>query len=514
MTESVSKEMERDCVKIMLPCFALHFFREMLALCLPVLTSWMIGDMADALLSLDIKTISQRLILFLAAFFADIICQPAVSLWENLLMTRLGFGYGNFIYSKYLRLPFKTAKSIDTATLVQRIDCDTTDYYFILMQKFTRPFTISVYALVLLSAFLKKQFNIAYIFTMLALAALPIIRAKQNTHKRAELKREKLDYEEQREGYEYAAFSSRDFLSGYEIADKYIDRFHKAFLEYSEKTGRRQDSFDAMDSVFGFICTYGVPLGTITAGAALISVGKMGLGTLLAGYLIMPTVTELYSYIEELILQSREEKVIKERLAVFYSEKEKQGAKINEVSEIRLNSVCFSYSEDGREIIKDKSLILPLDENIKIAGANGSGKTTLLGLISGVYQPDSGNITDEDGRELCAKSLRNLISYAEQDGAVFEGTVRENLFSKNENAAVYLYKMGFEKPPGYVITEAGGNLSPGEKKKIILARALAKPSKAIIFDEPANHLDKQGQEALCSLMLQDKRAKILVWHDV
>lgn len=73
MNKNIEKQIERDCVRRMFPCFALHFFREMLELTLPVITSWMIGDMADALLSLDMQRIKGRLAVFIIAFLADVL---------------------------------------------------------------------------------------------------------------------------------------------------------------------------------------------------------------------------------------------------------------------------------------------------------------------------------------------------------------------------------------------------------------------------------------------------------
>ena len=120
MNKNIEKQIERDCVRRMFPCFALHFFREMLELTLPVITSWMIGDMADALLSLDMQRIKGRLAVFIIAFLADVLAQPAVRMWENFLLTRLGYGYGNFMFSKYLHLPMKKAKSLETAAEIGR----------------------------------------------------------------------------------------------------------------------------------------------------------------------------------------------------------------------------------------------------------------------------------------------------------------------------------------------------------------------------------------------------------
>ena len=52
MKSNVNKQIEYDCVYQMWTAFALHFVQEVLALTVPLLTSWMIGDMADALLRL------------------------------------------------------------------------------------------------------------------------------------------------------------------------------------------------------------------------------------------------------------------------------------------------------------------------------------------------------------------------------------------------------------------------------------------------------------------------------
>ena len=196
MNKNTAKQIERDCVRRMFPCFALHFFREMLELTLPVITSWMIGGMADALLNLDMQRIKGRLAVFIVAFLADVLAQPAVRMWENFLLTRLGFGYGNFMFSKYLRLPMKNAKSMETAVVVQRIDTDTTEYYFLLMQRWTRPLTMAVYLAVLVTMLITDSFNPLFVAAILTLAAIPLIRAAFNGKAKARLKDARLDYEE------------------------------------------------------------------------------------------------------------------------------------------------------------------------------------------------------------------------------------------------------------------------------------------------------------------------------
>ena len=515
MKNNINKQIERDCVRQMLPCFALHFFRELLSLTLPVITSWMIGDMADALLSLDMSRIRGRLVIFSIAFLLDVLAQPAVQLWENLLMTRLGFGYGNQMFRRYLKLPMKDARKVDTATLVQRIDTDTTDYYFILMQKWTRPLTMTLYIVVLIVMFVTEKFSPIFIFTMSGLAAIPLLRAAINGKTKAKLKEAKLDYEESREGMEYAIFSARDFLKGFGIGERYIGRMHERYLSYSEKTGTKQDTLDAQDSMFAYLCAYGVPLGVIAVGALLIVSGNMGIGALLAGYLIMPTVTEFYQYFESLILNLHEEKVVRSRLEIFYSEQEDNGSQAFP-KEVRFNNVSFAYSDGEATIFENRDLTLPLSGRVRIIGPNGVGKSTLLALLAGVYIPDGGEITDENGRILDGGSLRSTVSLQEQDGQIFSATVAENLFipdDKLTEAETLLREMGFKKPLSSELSEGGANLSPGEKKKIMLVRSILKPAPVLALDEPLNHLDSKGEEVLIAKLTREKRPIIMVSHN-
>ena len=521
MNKNTAKQIERDCVRRMFPCFALHFFREMLELTLPVITSWMIGGMADALLNLDMQRIKGRLAVFIVAFLADVLAQPAVRMWENFLLTRLGFGYGNFMFSKYLRLPMKNAKSMETAVVVQRIDTDTTEYYFLLMQRWTRPLTMAVYLAVLVTMLITDSFNPLFVAAILTLAAIPLIRAAFNGKAKARLKDARLDYEEKREQLEYGMFSARDFLNGFQIGGRYISRAHGEYARYSEKTGNAQDKMNAMDAMFEYLCTYGVPLGVIAVGALLIAGGNMGVGTLLAGYLIMPTITKFYRYFESLILNHHEEIVVRGRLEIFYSGNEPEDSACGPEGtpdlpkELRLQNVSFAYAEDLPKVFDGKSIAVPLSGRVRIAGSNGAGKSTFLSLISGVYSPDDGSVTDENGSTLNCAALRRAVALQEQDGGIFSATVAENLFVSDERlgeAENMLKEMGFEKPLDYQVSESGGNLSPGEKKKIMLVRAFLDPSPVLALDEPLNHLDAEGMQVIVSRLKKQKRPVILVSH--
>lgn len=540
MENNVNRQIEHDCVAQMWSAFMLHFIQEVLTLTIPLVTSWMIGDMADSLIGLDLVRIRSRFVIFLLAFFLDVLVQPLIHLWENLVLTKQGFGYCNQMFCRYLHLPTKKAKGIETAALVERIDTDTTSYYFLLMEKWTRPFTFFIYLVLLIFMFCTEHFPLFFIFIMFVLAAIPVLRAAVNGHKKAALYQVGRDYEEEREGMEYGMFGARDFLNGFGLGKCYIARLHRRFQEYTKNTASAQDKMGAADLVFSYLCAYGVPLCVIAMGAILILNGSMGIGVLLAGYLVMPTLTNFYENFEELVLNIHKEKTIRARLEIFYAGDERKGevSELKEeetavkLKEIRLKDVGFAYPNARETVFEKYSLHILLFEKwhrevernpdnclmaarIYLGGANGAGKSTLLLLLSGIYEPDTGEIVDESGKKLYGEKLRKMVSLQEQDGGLFSTTVAENLFVSEKmlaEAENILRAMGFEKSMDTVLEEKGGNLSPGERKKLLLVRTLFNPAPILAFDEPLNHLDEQGKEVFLDLLKKEKRPVLMVSH--
>lgn len=517
-SKGVVRRIERDCVHLMLPCFLLHFCSEMLALTLPAVSSWMIGDMADALLQLDVVQIRSRFALFVLAFLLNVFLQPAMSFWECRQLTRLGFAYGNFLYGKYLHLPLATAQSLDTAALVQRIDTDSTDYYFLLMQKYTRPFTMAIYCILMAVFFLSHQTDLIFLGAMLLLAAVPLVRAGWNAKAKAAQKAAKLRYDETREQMEYALFRSRDFLRGFGIGTAHIGRMLRQYKTYDAETGTRQDKLDGTDAMFQYLCTYGIPLGIFAVGAIRMASGTLEIGMLLAGFLFLPTVTTFYRYAEGLVLQRQEEPVVRDKLVFLYENPEEAGT-IRTPNELHIEHLSFTWPQTAetpsQPVFQDLSCTIPLQGITHITGPNGCGKSTLLSLLAGLHPPDGGTIQDEHGTVLNLGDLRSMVAVLEQDAPVFSGTVGENLFLPPERvpaAEAFLQDCGFPKGLDDPVSEAGSNLSPGERKKLTLARTLFQDAPILALDEPLNHLDRISREALARYLAVQEKPVLLVCH--
>lgn len=136
-------------------------------------------------------------------------------------------------------------------------------------------------------------------------------------------------------------------------------------------------------------------------------------------------------------------------------------------------------------------------------------------LITGLYAPQAGVITDEKGAPLSKEALRSLTALQEQDGSIFQGTVWDNLFvgeNKRTQAQAYLDALGFEKPLEYPVAAGASNLSPGERQKILLARALLREATFLVVDEPLNNMDAGGAKNLLVQLRERQRGLILITH--
>ncbi len=146
-----------------------------------------------------------------------------------------------------------------------------------------------------------------------------------------------------------------------------------------------------------------------------------------------------------------------------------------------------------------------------LIGPNGSGKTTLLRILAGLEEPDSG-----------VRPLRRGIrmGYVPQDPAFPVGaTVEEVLvqaladdpaeeFEKLARVAVTLGKAGFDDP-----MQPADILSGGWRKRLAIARELAKEPDVLLMDEPTNHLDVEGILWLEDLLQSEPLAYLVVSHD-
>lgn len=180
---------------------------------------------------------------------------------------------------------------------------------------------------------------------------------------------------------------------------------------------------------------------------------------------------------------------------------------------LQLERVAFSLHGSDRAILRGVSLRLAPGEALGVVGPSASGKSTLARLIVGVWRPVSGAVR-LDGADVAAwprERLGPYLGYLPQDVELFGGTVAENIarLGAPDSAAVIdaarraqVHELVLRLPKGYDtnIGESGEALSPGQRQRIGLARALYGAPRLVVLDEPNANLDHEGEQALLRVL--------------
>lgn len=189
---------------------------------------------------------------------------------------------------------------------------------------------------------------------------------------------------------------------------------------------------------------------------------------------------------------------------------------------------AVKYFIGKKEILKGIDLTLRPKEFLGIIGPNGSGKSTFLKCVYRVQKPTEGTIRF-DGKLLDEMSYREsalkLAVVAQHNYYNFDFTVREVALM---GRAPHKKTLERDNAKDYQIVDEAlktvqmeafadrtfSTLSGGEQQRVILARALAQQTSALILDEPTNHLDITHQIMLMELVKKLNVTVISAIHDL
>lgn len=189
---------------------------------------------------------------------------------------------------------------------------------------------------------------------------------------------------------------------------------------------------------------------------------------------------------------------------------------------------------NGPDVASELTFKVERGESLAIVGPSGIGKTTLLYTLSGMLHPHEGHVR-LDGREishLSREEVSRSLTLTAEDAHIFETSVLENIRVARadvspDEAAELLARVGLgewlSQLPQGVHTLLGADaatVSGGERRRLLLARALASPAEFLLLDEPGEHLDAETADALIRDLLRagtsedptETRTVILVTH--
>ena len=247
--------------------------------------------------------------------------------------------------------------------------------------------------------------------------------------------------------------------------------------------------------------------------------GNMTIGTLIV---LNSIVALLYTPIERIVNFNRLLQVFKIELAKINKflgdniskdnvkeNKDYLGNINNENKNILLQLQSLSFSYSNLKVLEKINLDIEKGVSYSIVGENGCGKSTIINLVTGLLNPNKGNVffngvnIHED-----LYSFRKQIGYVAQDTFLLNDSILNNIiFGRSEKSKEHIENLlnicevdNFMKLNSFdlnsVIGEKGNKLSGGQKQKLALCRALYNAPKLLIIDEGTSNIDSDSERRI------------------
>jgi ATP-binding cassette subfamily C protein len=192
---------------------------------------------------------------------------------------------------------------------------------------------------------------------------------------------------------------------------------------------------------------------------------------------------------------------------------------------VELSRVTFRYAAGGPPVLESVSLRITPGEYVAIVGPSGSGKSTLFRLLLGFEKPESGTVF-LDGKAidtLDISAVRRQLGVVLQNGKLSTGSLYDNICGgvqlPLEQAWEAARLAGIDgdiraMPMGMntVVAEGVNTLSGGQRQRIMIARAIARRPRVLLFDEATSALDNQSQAIVSTSLGNLNVTRIVIAH--
>lgn len=260
----------------------------------------------------------------------------------------------------------------------------------------------------------------------------------------------------------------------------------------------------------------------VATGAVLIAMGEMTMGGLVACTILAGRILSPVSLIPSMLMQWGQVKATVKGLDRMWSLESDHPDQTHPMApeviqgHFKLEDISTGY-HGTQKALQLRELVIRPGEKVGILGTIGSGKTTLLRLLSGMYKPHQGRVLLDqlDISQISKSVLADKLSFLQQEGRLFAGTLRENLIlgmlDPGDQAILdmagqtgLMQHVISKHPKGLMqeISEGGLGLSAGQKQLANLTRIFLRKPHIWLLDEPTSSMDKHTENQVLQALSQ------------
>lgn len=331
-------------------------------------------------------------------------------------------------------------------------------------------------------------------------------------------------------GYAEEAIAGQNIIKAFTYEDKSFDKFNDLNQQLYQKGFRAQFFGSLTNPSTRLVNNITYTLVGIS-GSVLVIMGQITVGDI-ASFLIYSSlfgkpfndITSVFTQLQSAAASAKRIFYILDLL------EEKDNTAIDQKQhyngQIKFENVYFSYDKE-KPLITNFNLTVDSGKKIAIVGQTGAGKTTLVNLLMRFYELNSGNIFI-DGvniKDMPRDLLHSQFGMVLQDTWLFAGSIRENIAygkeatdediiaaAKAADAHSFIRRL----PQGYdtQLTDAGNNLSQGQKQLLTIARVMLANPSMLILDEATSNIDTRTELRIQNafLRMMNNRTSFIIAH--
>ena len=311
------------------------------------------------------------------------------------------------------------------------------------------------------------------------------------------------------------------------IMKKKFYKISSNYIETEKKLGK--DTFKI--SILATSISY-IPEIVVTLVAGIMALNKvLTSGEYLTFAFTFGMVSGVLYRSQDYLIQVRSAEAMASRVLEIYDFEEENLGKVEESTlknEVMISIRNLGFSYENNKVLDHINMDIRKYEKIAIVGESGSGKSTLLNILSGMYEPQEGNVSIAgfNLNEENISSIRNKIGLVSQETFLFPKSIYDNLLYGNKNATkeqvikaakradIHDFITTLPKKYDTFVGEKGVYLSGGQRQRIAIACAFLRNPEILILDEPTSALDAETERNIqksLDELIKDKTA-IIVAH--